>query len=261
MGLRAWDVARMLLVLAVVVAGFLLVPSPEARAAEPLPPGSYVVAVDSASFALWIGQDGDAIVTGGAGLVVELQRDGQGRVLDQLSVSSSRGGSFAVEIDASRPDLYLTSVERVDAEVEEPVVAVRDRDDRTTPPSEGESEGEEAGERLFEPGPNPMADRVNGVAEALVRGADGMRGMARGLGDLVDPRDEAPGQGRRATPATPATPAQPQDGAPAQPATPAQPAGSDRSDGPGGQPRAETREHTPDGNGGASGQQQGGRDR
>lgn len=218
MGLRAWDVARMLLVLAVVVAGFLLSPSPQAEASEPLPPGSYVVAVgDDASFALWISEDGDAIVTGGSGLVVELERDAQGRVLDELTVTHTDGGRFAVEIDASRSDLYLTSVERLDTELDEPVVAVRGRDDRTTPPQDDVSR-----ERLFDPGPNPMADRVNGVAEALVRGADGVRGVARGLGDLVDPRDDAAERG--ATPATPATPAQPRDDGPAQPATPAQPA-------------------------------------
>lgn len=220
MGLRVTDVLKVGVVLLAVMAAMTLMPSPEAEAAEPLPPGSYVVAVEDASLALWVDEDGRVVLTGGDDLDVALERDAQGRVLDSFRVTTADGDAYDVEIDTSREDLYLTSVVPVDDEDGQVVVEERPRDDTTTPPAEPD---EDERERLFDPGENPMADRVNGVADAIQRGANGVADAARNLGRLGrDDPDDRPAT--PAEPARPATPATPSDDGPATPAEPAEPA-------------------------------------
>jgi hypothetical protein len=217
---RITDAVRVLVLLAALV-GLTIValPSEPAAATEPLPPGAYVVGVEDRTVAVWVPAVGPAVVTADDDVEVELSHDADGQLLSAFSV---RLGSevFDVAIDTSREGLYLTAIAPRGMPEQQVVVvqAATDADDE----DEDEDTGQDEGTPLMVQGDNPMADRVNGVAEAIKRGSDGVAGAARSLTDAV-----RGGGGQPATPATPAT--RDEDGTvtPATPATPATGNGGD----------------------------------
>lgn len=160
----------------------LALPEPQQAAAVTLPAGSYVVGIEDEAFAVWVPEDGAAVVVADEHVDVQLATDADGRALSRFLVEVDRA-LWNVEIDTSHPDLYLSAVSPLDAPSAEVIVATTY--DEAEDAVRAVADEPEAGKPLFDPGETPMADRVNSVASLLQRGGDGVAGAANSLVDRV----------------------------------------------------------------------------
>lgn len=101
--------ASVVLTVMAIVTGLLLAPVTSARAAEPLPTGTYEVAVAGGEILLEVDADGDVALTASDGLVVQLDRDDDGRVLDEFTVTTDVG-TYVIEIELEDDGTYAWSV-------------------------------------------------------------------------------------------------------------------------------------------------------
>lgn len=102
-----------------ITAGLALAPAPNAGAAEPLPAGAYRVEVGMSAIELEVDERGVPRVTSPDDLVVRLQFDADGRVLDELEVGAPTGsflarvshdGTRLVELDSTILDGEAVSI-------------------------------------------------------------------------------------------------------------------------------------------------------
>lgn len=132
------------LVAVVGVAGAVALPTTFANAAETLPEGTYLVALnDEVSVMVDVESSGATEVDAPLGVQVHLEFDGDGRPLDEFDVVLANGDVFGVDIDADDDGSYsyrLDAPEAADAPPSAVVEPTADAGSEEAEPSAGESE-------------------------------------------------------------------------------------------------------------------------
>lgn len=101
--------ASVILTAMAVVSALLLAPVTSAAAAEPLPTGSYSVAVGGGQVTVEVAADGAVEIAASDGFVVLLAFDEGGRVLDEFTVSTDAVG-YRVEVEVADDGSYSSYV-------------------------------------------------------------------------------------------------------------------------------------------------------